>query len=135
MYELEGLKERIKKQEQMEKSLNENWSNKTVSTDGSVVHYGCQDGKFFAFAEWDQMVPVMEDLRVIREEEAKNPNAHKWLGGMLWIMPPFIKLDLESRGVPVDEMLQSGEHRELDPYFERDYPEFKLTNMSLINIR
>lgn len=131
LYELHGLKDRIKEHERVTKALNENWKNQTVSQDGSIIHYGCEDGKFYAYAEWDKMAEVIADCRAIREEEAKDPNAYKWLGVQKWIMPSFIKLDLESRGVPVDEILQSGDHRELDKFFETDYKEFKLTNLSL----
>ena len=132
-YDLPNVKKAIEKAENgLEK---ENWSNKSVSTDGSVVHYGSEDGKFYAYATWDLMADVIADCKAIREIEAECPDAYKGMGLNMWIMPPFIKLDLESRGVPVDEILKSGSHSELDKYFEDDYREFKLTNLSLKGVR
>ena len=115
-------------------ALNDDWENKEIHPDGFTVVYGMQDGKGYAYAIQDDVDQIVEYCRKEREIEAANPKAFEWLGVRKWVMPSFLKFELEARGYPVDEIINSGDLRELDKVFETEFSEFKLTNLCLTAI-
>ena len=116
------------------KGLNEDWENKELHPDGFTVVYGMQDKKMYAYAVQDDVEQIVEYCRLRRDDERSNPESYKWLGVQKWAMPSFLKFELEARGYPVQEMINSGDFKELDKVFEFEYPEFKLTNLCLTAI-
>ena len=126
----------LEKQAKLDNSLkSENWKNVQPYSDGCRLHYGVHDGKFFAYGEQDDINEIKQYCRERRMEEANNPNAYKWLGVVKWVMPKILELELMARGYPIEQMIATGELKELDKVFEKEYPEFKTTNLTLTTIK
>ena len=112
-------------------ALNEDWKFSETHPDGFTVHYAMQDGKIVAWGTQHDLGDYLELCKLKREAEANDPKYLSKMAIQKWILPPIIKFDLEARGFPVMEMLQTNDTYELDVIIERDYPLLKTTNLIL----
>ena len=130
--QMKGTQDVLREQAKLDNSLkNENWENVQEYAGGCRVVYGCQDGKLYAYGVQDDISEIIAECRRVREEEAANPNAYKWLGVRKWHMPKILELELMSRGYPIEQMIRENELSELDKLFDTEFKEFKLTNLML----
>ena len=132
---LSGVADKAKqKAEQDNKLANEDWKNTEQYSEGCRVVYGVEGGKFFAYGEQDDLEEIKWYCRQKRMEEAANPKAFHWLGVQKWVMPKILELELMSRGFPIEQMIASGDLKELDKLFDTEFKEFKLTNLMLTGV-
>ena len=137
MYELENVKQLLKLEAAADKSLKEDdWENKEVLGDGTIVTNGCKNGELYAYATHNQIADYVEYCRTAREVEAEMLASKKdlWLGLPKWIMMDWMRLELMARGYPVDEMINAGETKEFDKIYDTEWQEFKLTNLLLTGV-
>ena len=137
MYELENVKELLKQEALADNSLkSEDWENKEVLGDGTVVTNGCKNGELYAYASHNQIADYIDYCRQARIVEAEMLASKKdlWIGLPKWIMMDWMRLELMARGYPVDEMIAEGETKEFDKIYDTEWKEFKLTNMLLTGV-
>ena len=130
---LSALKLKVSMDDEL-KALNDDWENKEVHPDGFTVVYGMQDKKMYAYAVQDDVEEIVKYCEEERKAERENPNSYKWLGVRKWVMPSFLKFELEARGYPIQQMINEGDFTDLDKVFEKEFPQFKVTNLCLTAI-
>lgn len=115
------------------KSLEENWTNREADKEdpGCVLVYGVDKGETFAYVMQKDIHDYYEYAALLRENEAKLGKKDLPFGKIKWVMPKAIKLEMMSRGYPVDEILMSGDTYEIDVFIEQHFPQLKTTNLIL----
>ena len=116
------------------KSLSENWEN--VERDNidpnCIIRYGVDKGEVFGQAIQTDIEDYIELARLKREIETENPKNNDNNPFLpTFGLPRAVKLDLEARGFPVDEMIQSGDFKEIHGIIEKEFPQLKWTNVIL----
>ena len=116
-----------------EKRITENWKNVEVDPQDPKCKliYGVEHGDVFAHAaqeDFDDYIKLAAEYRMLENE---NKGKDSWLGKIKWIMPRIVKLEMEARGYPIDEMVREGDLYEIDCFIEKNFPELKTTNLIL----
>ena len=93
------------------------------------VHYGCYDGQPKGYVVAYGLDFFKEMCKAHREAEDPGMIAKgAWLRPFM--LPHFLKIELMSRGYPVDDMLTNNNGiRELANVVSNEYPEFMTTNL------
>lgn len=117
------------------KTLTENWKNCEVDPvdPKCKLYYGVDKGDTFAYAvqeDFDDYVKLAAEMRQL-EFNRKESGKDSWLGKTKWILPRIIKLEMEARGYPVEDIIATGDLYEIDLFVEKNFPELKTTNLIL----
>ena len=120
--------------EKGEKSLEENWENVYVHPHDSncIIRYGVDKGEVYGQAIQTNMDDYITLAKLKREAEIDNPKNHDNNPFLVAFgLPTSIKLDLEARGFPINDMVESGDFTEIHGIIETEYPYLKWTNVIL----
>ena len=104
-----------------------------IGCDGSgkdyEIHYGVKDGAAYAYVVQYGHDAIIEYCKACREAEVDNLRVN---AAMLraFVLPQAIRMDLIAAGWPVDEMVNSGNNRELANHIAKSYPEYLTTNLT-----
>ena len=117
------------------KTLTENWKNCEVDPvdPKCKLYYGVDKGDTFAYAvqeDFDDYVKLAAEMRQL-EFNRKESGKDSWLGKTKWILPRIIKLEMEARGYPVEDIIATGDLYEIDLFVVKNFPELKTTNLIL----
>ena len=115
------------------KTLTENWRNSEPDREdpNCILHYGVDKGEVFGYCEQTDIADYLEYAQYLRDNEIKIGSKDLPFGKIKWVMPRIIKLEMMSRGYPVDEIVSSGDLYEIDVFIEKNFPSLKTTNLIL----
>ena len=115
------------------KNLKEDWENREVDSKdpNCEIVYGVADGKVYGYAIQKDFDGYKQLAAYMRQLEGDGTSHDSWLGKPKWILPRAIEIDLTARGYPLQEIIESGNTKEIDHYVEDNCPELKTTKLYL----
>ena len=116
------------------KSLKDNWENteRHPHDKNCIIKYGVDKGEVYGQVIQLDMEEYIELARLKREIELDNPKNNDNNPFLpTFGLPMAIRMELEARGFPLQEMMNSGDFTEINGIIEREYSYLKWTNVIL----
>lgn len=119
--------------EAQKRSLTDNWENCEIDPvdPKCKLYYGVDKGETYAYAVQEDFADYIALAAEFRQLEAEGKHKDSWLGKPKWILPRIIKLEMEARGYPIEDIMESGDLYEIDLFVEKHFPQLKTTNLIL----
>lgn len=115
--------------------LVKDWETTEKLEDGLSITYGVKDKKSFAFFIEDDFEERLIACKYFRDREMGLLDRQKTPHNQEYIITKGLRLELMARGIPVDEIMMSGDQKaweEIDYIIETEFPLLKLTNRTLL---
>ena len=112
---------------------NENFHQTEEISPGLTFHYGVDNGKVYGYLHQEGLEHTLAHCKHIRDNEASSSKTARLQEslGEEYLLPQILVEALRVRGLPMDDIVQSGDPvawLEVDKIIEQEYPGFKLTN-------
>lgn len=115
--------------------LNKDWETTEVMEDGLKVTYGVKNKKSYAYFIEDNLEDLLLACKYFRDNEMNLLDRMNSGSNRDYTISKGLRLELMARGIPVDAIVQSGDAKaweDIDYIIETEFPEFKLTNRTLV---
>ena len=117
-----------------DRSLKENWENveRHPNDPNCIIRYGVDKGEVYGCAiqlDIDEYVELAKLKRELEKDNPKNHDNNPFLA--TFGLPTSVRMELEARGFPIQDMITSGDFTEIHGIIEREYPYLKWTNVLL----
>ena len=92
------------------------------------LHYGCEDGKWYAYIVQYGLDGLKKYCEARREAEVDGIRANQSMLGAC-AMPKFLQMELTAKGMDVQKMIANGQTREIVNHVSQNYPWLMYTNL------